>query len=124
MGYRSEVSLVLTRELFSQMLKEIPEEAKEMISYADRFESRENSILLYWDYIKWYEDTYPVNKFQGFLQSLDQYDQNSFHLIRLGESTDDNVEMGTYFYNPFEACIRRSIEIYSSGEDVDISTFI
>lgn len=124
MGYRSEVSLVITRELFSRMLQEIPEETKELIRCAERFESREDAILLYWDYIKWYEDTYPVNKFQQFLQNLDQYNQNSFHLLRLGENWDDNVEMGTYVYNPFEACIRRSIEIYSSGEDVDLQAFI
>lgn len=127
MGYRSEVSLVITRELFGKMLQEIPEETKELILCSERFESKEDCILLYWDYVKWYEDTYPVNKFQRFLEEAADYSskyQNHLHFIRLGEDRDDNVEMGTYLYNPFEAVIRRSIEIYSSGESLDLQTFI
>lgn len=127
MGYRSEVSLVLTRELFGKMLEEIPEETKEIISWADRFESADDAILLYWDYIKWYEDTYPINKFHSFLKEAADYSskyQNHLHFIRLGEDRDDNVELGSYYSNPFEAVISRSIQIYSSGENVDISNFI
>ena len=127
MGYRSEVSLVITRELFGKMMQEIPEETKEMISYAERFESKEDSILLYWDYIKWYEDTYPINKFHSFLKEAADYSskyQNHFHFIRLGEDRDDNVELGSYHSNPFEAVISRSISIYSSGENVDVEAFI
>lgn len=132
MGYRSEVSLVLTRKLFAKMLQEIPEETKQMVGYAERFESKEDSILLYWDYIKWYEDTYPINKFQRFLEAVEETDRNDtestnslrFHLLRLGEDWDDNVELGRYWDNPFSAHFSRSIEIDSSGEDLKLDAFL
>lgn len=124
MGYRSEVSLVITRKLFAQMLREIPEETKEMVNYTDRFESKGDSLLLYWNHIKWYDDSYPVGRFQRFLEAVDECDANRFHLLRMGEDWDDNVEMGSYWDNPFSTFFHRSIEIDSCGEIVELEAFL
>jgi len=121
MGYRSEVSVVMTRNLFGNMMKEIPAQVTELVRCADRFESLEDCILLYWDTIKWYDDTSPVRQFMNVLSAAEE---TEYHLIELGEDYSDNKEMGGFWNNPFSACMVRNIAIDASGKPIELSAFM
>lgn len=121
MGYRSEVSVVMTRDLFSHLMKEIPTQVTELVRYADRFESLKNCILLYWDSIKWYEDTAPIRQFMNVLESSEE---TEYHFIELGESHDDNKEKGGFWDNPFSAYMVRHIAIDASGKPIELEAFM
>lgn len=129
MGYRSEVSLVMTRPLFNKMLETIPQETKVMIGYAERFQKKGGSVLLYWNYIKWH-DSKNISAMEKFLHNVDEseVDENGdnpyqYHFIRLGEDHDDTEEHGDYWDNPWGTAVSRSINIDSVGENFQLEAF-
>ena len=121
MGYRSEVSVVMTRNLFGDMLKEIPDQVTELVCYADRFESLQDSILLYWDSIKWYDNSSPVRQFMNVLL---ESDDDQYHFIELGEDYGDNKEHGNFYDNPFSTCMVQRIAIDASGKPIELDAFM
>jgi hypothetical protein len=119
MGYCSDVSLVMTRESFGDMMSKIPDSVTELVKFADRFESQGDSIMILWEGIKWYQDTAPISHVVSFLDSLDI---EKYHLIEIGESHDHIMESGGFWGNPFETCINRSIG-FCAGKPIELSAF-
>jgi len=121
MGYRSEVSVVMTRNLFAEMFRQIPDQVTELIRYSDRFESLDNCILLYWNSIKWYDDSSPVRQ---FMNVLGEAEEAEYHFIELGEDYNDNKDRGDFYDNPFSTCMVRRISIDASGKPVELNAFM
>lgn len=136
MSYCSDVSLVMNRNLFGEMLKQIPEAAQEIISCADRFSRKDDSILLVWYGIKWNTDSYPFYQIVNFLNDVSEsiLDEKGdkippsqifrYHFLRIGEDREDFEERGEYWDNPWDTTIIRYIEVDSGGEDVELSAFL
>lgn len=123
MGYRSEVSIVMTKDLFGKICRDIPAEMNELISYADKFKKHENFVLLYWGSIKWYiENDYAPGRFWSKLMEHTEGDTD-FHFIELGESTDHNEERGEMWDNPWNTSMVRSIYMDDCGKDVSLEAF-
>lgn len=118
MGYRSDVALVLNSngvKFLQASLDEIdvtPSLRKEVeklfevadVSYVD---SDTNSILWYWSYLKWYDEYRDVEFIENLLLDLDNKD---YLFVRIGEYSDDIEERGSYYSNPFDVGITRSIQ--------------
>ena len=121
MGYRSEVSVVMTRSGFASMMKEIPNELSSLALQASRFESLEDSTLLYWESIKWYDNNTPIRQFMNVLSTLEDSD---YYFIELGEDTDDNKERGMFWDNPFSTSLVRHIGIDATGKPVQLAAFM
>ena len=129
MGYCSDVSLVMTRKLFSRMLQAIPEAAREMIGCADRSQVSADAVLLFWQGVKW--ETRLSNQIRYFLDMTDESERDEngeepfrYHYIRIGENTQDIDELGGYWDNPFDTEVIRTIGINSRGEDLSLEAFL
>ena len=124
MGYRSNVSLVLTRDAFAEMCKTIPEHLNKLVEMTDDFLQKENAFLFRWNYIKWVEDSYypEINAVYRLLNSLDN---DQYRFCRIGEDNEDVEERGEYYYNPFETGIVREIHSdVSNASPVDLKVFM
>lgn len=129
MGYCSDVSLVMTRKLFGRMLQAIPEAAREMISCANRFEASEDAVLLFWESVKW--ETRFSKEINHFLEMTNEFEKDEngwesfrYHYIRIGENTQDIVELGGYWDNPWETEPIRYINLTGSGEALNLEAFL
>lgn len=123
MGYRSEVSIVMTKELFGKIYKDIPEPMNDLISYASKFRKQDNFVLLHWENIKWYADTdYPPGQFWSKLM-FHTDGSTDFHFIELGEDADHNEERGELWDNPWSTSMVRTIHIDDCGTDVSLDAF-
>jgi len=121
MGYRSEVTLVLTRNGLSALYNKIPDAMRKITEYADKFVRRDDVFLLCWGHIKWYDSYDEINAVEKALRGLDNDD---YHFLRIGEDNDDTEEKGGYWDNPFDTYISRSINCDMGGsEAVDYSVF-
>lgn len=121
MEYRSEVCVVMKRDAFAEALKMIPNQVKELVGYANRFESEGDSILLYWGRIKWFSGETPVAQFMNFLSSRESED---YYFLELGEDLSlISDERGGYLENPFEASIRHCINV-EEGKPIELSAFL
>jgi hypothetical protein len=121
MEYRSEVCVVMKRDAFAEALKMIPNQVKELVGYANRFESEGDSILLYWGRIKWFSGETPVAQFMNFLSSRESED---YYFLELGEDLSlISDERGGYWENPFEASIRHCINV-EEGKPIELSAFL
>ena len=98
MGYYSDVALGLRKEDFKVMMKkvelienqDVKKEVLELIEDGKNGvkQSYTDSVLLYWESIKWYESIYPEIKFiMDFIKEIEEYDY-----VRIGEDLDDIVE--------------------------------
>lgn len=121
MGYRSEVSLVLKKDVLSNILSVIPNEMNELIKYADKFKKQGDYVLLYWSYIKWYKES---DSSVGKLWSqLFKNDSDDFYCLEIGEDTNHIVEEGGLWDNPWLTSVQRSIYIEDCGKDVELDAF-
>ena len=121
MGYRSEVVLVVGKEVMPQFMATMcrSEEAREMcFGHASRVKDyeEEGAILFRWDTIKWYDSFEEVQAIEDFLdwcecEELELDDgihsaMDFVRFVRIGEEMDDVVERGMGFWS---VGVRRSI---------------
>ena len=95
MGYRSQVGIELdARETdileaackLNKDLNVLVSDADDFLGFDDKFGTR-----IYWSHIKWY-DSYP--EVQMVQKMLDEFDEESYTFIRLGEDLEDNDYRG------------------------------
>ena len=118
MGYRSEVVLVVGKELMPFFLHKISgcNPAQVMcFQDADHMENdydNEGATLFHWNQIKWYESWPEVATVQSFItdcdcgaipESLDTTDDPGLHFrfIRIGEDQEDFEDVGSGFHDVF-----------------------
>ena len=98
MGYRSQVAIELEvkeKEILKTAIK-YDEKLKEIVDYADTKDNwdckePDQSCVLSWDYIKWYDGYATINAMMSFLSHIDD---ESYRFIRMGEDFDDVEHQG------------------------------
>lgn len=110
MGYRSNVSLVMKRDLFNKIMEETRETSTRLIECVDDILVHEDSILLLWNHVKWYSDDRgtDVGKFCMSLQNNAETEDH-FYMVVMGEDIGDNQYIGQYWDNPWETGIQRKL---------------
>ena len=114
MGYRSEVVLVVGKEVMPQFMVTMAKcrEARAMCwdGTTDRVMDydEEGSILFRWDYIKWYDSDEAIQAIEDFMdwcdsqeieiEGADQSAMDFFRFVRIGEEVDDVEQRGTGFW--------------------------
>ena len=125
MGYRSEVVLVVGKEVMPQFMVTMaksPEARALCFAEATRHENYEEkgNMLFAWDGIKWYDSFEEIRAIEDFLDWCDSEDVPSqdakgervdgdecYRFVRIGEEVEDIEERGSGFW---EVGVRRSIE--------------
>jgi hypothetical protein len=122
MGYRSEVILVVGKEVMPQFMVTMAKsvEARSMCwGDAERVMdyTEEGAVLFRWDYVKWYASYEEVEAIEDFMDWCEgeniEVDGDThpamdfFRFVRLGEEADDTEVRGHGFY---DVCVQRSIE--------------
>ena len=125
MGYRSEVVLVVGKEVMPQFMVTMaksPEARALCFAEATRHEDYEEkgNMLFAWDGIKWYDSFEEIRAIEDFLDWCDSEDVPSqdakgervdgdecYRFVRIGEEVEDIEERGSGFW---EVGVRRSIE--------------
>ena len=119
MGYRSDVGLVLTQaavQTLNEKLNALDKTSEafsvitDFFAYADKhFEDTNSGSEVYlWEYVKWYEEFPDVGFVEKLLAELDWSD---FLFIHIGEELDEIDTRGSFWDNPFDLGISRSIII-------------
>ena len=114
MGYRSEVILVVGKEVMPQFMVTMAkcQEARAMCwdgAYRVMNYAEEGSILFRWDYVKWYDSYEEVRAIDDFMDWCEgenievdgdtKYASDFFRFVRLGEETDDTEVRGMGFWD-------------------------
>ena len=126
MGYRSEVVLVVGKEVVPQFMVTMaksPDARSLCFSEADQREEdyeEKGSMLFAWSCIKWYDSYEGVRAIEDFLDWCDSEDVPSqdakgervsgdecYRFVRVGEELEDIEERGSGFW---DVGVRRSIE--------------
>ena len=100
MGYRSDVAIVMKEKDFHTMLEEVKQTEIEWLNgwilsgynhpksknkpFSELNPQSDDWVVLYWEWVKWYDDYQEVAFIENFLQKINQYD-----FIRIGEDDDD-----------------------------------
>jgi hypothetical protein len=109
MGYRSEVAVVIKKEVYETFVNGLSEEDKknigELLQDAEKHEN-EYAVLLRWQDIKWYLD---YNDVGAFMKSLENLDEDDYLFVRIGDDMDDTQTCGYWWDNTFDVSINRSI---------------
>ena len=119
MGYRSDVGLALTQSAVQTLNRKLnaldkTSEAFSVITdffayaYKHFADTESGSEVYLWEYVKWYEEFPDVGFIEHLLTALDWSD---FLFIRIGEELDDIDSRGSFWDNPFDLGISRSIII-------------
>ena len=125
MGYRSEVVLVVGKEVMPQFMVTMAKSPQARAMCFDDARRHENydgegNMLFAWDSIKWYSTYEEVAAIEDFLDWCDEEDvphpeakgeriegYECYRFIRVGEEIEDSVERGSGFW---DVGVRRSIE--------------
>lgn len=118
MGYRSEVAIKCQKNAFPKF-----EEVYKRLGYGpDKLLTKGDEYLIYWDWIKWYEDydiVMETNKVMSELNMICDGDSDEIYekgfgykFMRLGEDNSDIEEHGNCEY----------IELWTI-RDIDLSDF-
>ena len=119
MGYRSDVGLALDRSAvmsLHQKLNALDKNSeafsviRDFISDASKHyeDSDTGAEVYFWEYVKWYDDFSEVDFIEKLM--LDLADE-SYLFIRIGEDIDDLEIRGSFYGNPFELGLIRSITL-------------
>jgi len=117
MGYRSDVGLALSKIGASRLQEKLNSLDKnseaffnvtELLGYAYKHLKHEESgaELYLWDYLKWCDSFSDVRFIEDLMLELEDDD---FLFLRIGEDMNDNEEKGSFWDNPFELSILRTI---------------
>ena len=114
MGYRSEVVLVVGKEVMPQFMVTMAkcQEARSMCwGDAERVMNytEEGSILFRWDHIKWYDSYEEIRAIEDFMDWCDGEEievegtnhaaMDFFRFVRVGEEIEDIEQRGHGFWN-------------------------
>ena len=114
MGYRSEVVLVVGKEVMPQFMVTMAKsvEARSMCwGDAERVMdyNEEGSILFRWDYIKWYDSYEEIRAIEDFMDWCDGEEievegdthaaMDFFRFVRVGEEIEDVEQRGMGFWD-------------------------
>ncbi len=105
MGYRSEVGLAITKDVYETA----PEEVKKFLESDLNKEETEEAVLFYANYIKWYEEDMEVRATEKWLESLKLDNFDDYMFIRIGEDISDLEEHGGFCDNPWELRYSRQL---------------
>ena len=119
MGYRSDVGLALTQaavQTLNEKMNALDKMSEafsiitDFFAYADKhFEDTNSGSEVYlWEYVKWHEEFPDVGFIEHLLAELDWSD---YLFIRIGEELEDIDTRGSFWDNPFDLGISRSIII-------------
>jgi hypothetical protein len=114
MGYRSDVCLVVGKEVLPKfmtvMTKHPAVAALCMQEYDKKIEDYDDdgAMLFYWSGIKWYSSFRDIEAIGEFMDWCDEDDARAFdyRFVRIGEENDDVVVRGDGFW---EVGVERSI---------------
>ena len=117
MGYRSDIGLALTQSAVQSLNEKLNDLDKtsgafsvimDFFAYADKhFEDTDSGSEVYlWENLKWYEEFPDVGFVEKLLAELDWSD---YLFIRIGEELEDIDTRGSFWDNPFDLGISRSI---------------
>jgi len=117
MGYRSDVGLALSKAGAEQLREELRalnknsetfSETTAFLNATDKHLKHEatGAELYLWSWLKWYEH-YPDVRFMEDL--MGKLESDDFLFLRIGEDMNDNEERGSFWDNPFELSILRTI---------------
>ena len=117
MGYRSDVGLALSKvgaDSLQKKLSSLDKDSEtffkvtELLKYARKHMKHEEtgSELYLWDYLKWYDSYSEVRFIEDLMGELED---EEFLFLRIGEDMNDNEEKGSFWDNPFELSILRTI---------------
>ena len=117
MGYRSDVGLALSKTgaiRLQEKLKALDKDSEiffnvtEFLECACKHQKHEEtgSELYLWEYLKWYDNYSDVRFIEDLINELEWED---FLFLRLGEDMNDNEEKGSFWDNPFQLSILRTI---------------
>ena len=113
MGYRSDVGLALSKAGGEQLREELRalnknSETTAFLNATDKHLKHEatGAELYLWSWLKWY-DHYPDVRFMEDL--MGKLESDDFLFLRIGEDMNDNEERGSFWDNPFELSILRTI---------------
>ncbi len=98
MGYRSEVAIRCQDKAFEMFQKSWGE------LIPDKVFHKENDHLIYWDWVKWYEDYPDVSAIENVMSELNELENDEatekkmgYSFMRLGEDdTDIETKNNTY----------------------------
>lgn len=130
MGYRSDVGLVLSKNIADKLRKTIKNislteltennhhitesmiinNIKSILSSADTVykDEKTGSEVYYWGWVKWYPESFRTIIIENILNDSDP---DEYLYIVIGEEDDDIKIKGNYINNPFEMCLIRDIHI-------------
>jgi len=123
MGYRSEVCIVMKKNVVDNLLvymSEVDSETREQMQeilndLADQHIVKNDAELYYWDCIKWYPEFKGVDAIQKLLENSNKED---YLFLRLGEDVADTESSGDYWENPFDAHTERRIAFEDFEEEL------
>ena len=116
MGYRSEVAIKCEEKAF-EMLRET---YKRVDLVPDKVYKDGDCFILYWDWIKWYEDYDDISAIEEVMSKLDRLNDTTgygYRFMRLGEN-DDDVEIRQNNYD-IELWMIRKIDIPDGLEEIE-----
>jgi len=109
MGYRSEVAVVIKKEVYETFVNGFSEKDKQdiasLIKYAEEYQN-EYAVLLNWQDIKWYPDYEDV---RAVMSSLDNLSGDDYFFVRIGDDSDDTEMLGSWWDNTFDLSVQRSV---------------
>ena len=116
MGYQSDVGLVLSKDGVKFLIKSLDDISNSSIrqdvltllsEYADEhYIHVDGTEMWIWNGIKWYPDYDSVSFIENFTSHIPS---EQFLLVRIGEAQDDVESEGTFWDNPFDMGISRTI---------------
>lgn len=102
MGYRSEVAIAMTLDIFEEIKSLLDEDDQdEMQTYSVSYEDQ---VLLHYGSIKWYDSYKLVNLFEDYLKKF----PDKMRMLRVGDELDDYEEVGN-LNDKFDLSFSRSI---------------
>lgn len=120
MGYRSDIAFVVKRSAFADMWRQDADAMTKVTDYASTILKKDDSVLVLWNSVKWYDSYDEIGNFERLVSNLDNED---YYFLRLGENNDDTEELGGYWDNPFDTSISRSLNYSDCGDELKLDVF-
>lgn len=127
---KKEIALVLTRNLFSNLVNQLPKETRVVFSKADCTLSSQDSFLIYWKNIEWenfLEDCYSsLMLLIASLLSLEESKEDQNYLfLECNQEFSHLDSFGSYYNNPWQLkFVDGSIKILDTGNEVNLLSFM
>ncbi|MGN0992946.1 MAG: hypothetical protein ACI4PE_03405 [Bacilli bacterium] len=95
MGYRSEVAIAMKKSDYEELVERAKinnrQDVIDLIDYGEVRNPSDNVVILYWDWVKWYQDNEDVQYIENYLIEI-QENGKPYSFVRLGEELSDIEE--------------------------------